>query len=100
MILAAVEGANAVDIGVLVLLGVFFLYGLIRGFVLQLAGIVFIVGGLILADRLSPAFGGTLHRWFPSLEDPGDRYVAFGIVLLAPLREPSRYACRECAAFA
>jgi membrane protein required for colicin V production len=85
MIQAAVESVNAVDILMLGLLGIAFIYGLIRGFVLQLAGIVFIVGGLILADRTSHAFGGTLHDWFPSLDEPVNRYVAFALVLVGAI---------------
>jgi len=73
---------NPVDIVVLVVLGLAFLYGLFRGFVLQLAGIVFIVLGLILANRFGPAFGDTLHGWFENLGNPVDRFVAFGVIFI------------------
>jgi uncharacterized membrane protein required for colicin V production len=73
---------NPVDIAVIVVLALAFVYGLFRGFVLQLAGIVFIVLGLILADRFSPAFGGTLRGWFASLGEPVDHVLAFVLILV------------------
>jgi membrane protein required for colicin V production len=73
---------NAVDIIVLVVLGVAFLYGILRGFVLQLAGIVFIVGGLVLADRFSPGFGRVLQGWFPELGSPFEHGLAFAMILI------------------
>jgi membrane protein required for colicin V production len=83
--LLEVCAVNAVDITVLVVLGLTFVYGLFRGFVLQLAGIVFIVVGLVLADRFSPAFGATLHGWFENLGNPVDHYVAFAAIFIGTL---------------
>jgi uncharacterized membrane protein required for colicin V production len=82
--LAAVAGEslNAVDVIVLVVLVVAFVYGVIRGFVLQLAGIVFIIAGLVLASRFGGTFGDTLHRWFPGLGSPMDGIVGFGLILI------------------
>jgi len=78
----AASAVNAVDIIILVVLGVSFIYGILRGFVLQLAGIVFLIVGLMLAGRFSGRFGDRINAWFPGLGSPMDDIVAFGLILV------------------
>jgi membrane protein required for colicin V production len=78
MLVAAV---NAVDVVVLALLGVAFILGMIRGFISQLVGIVFLVGGLLLASKFCQPFGDVLRGWFEALGEPVDAYVAFLLIL-------------------
>jgi membrane protein required for colicin V production len=76
---------NAVDIIIFVVLGLAFVYGIIRGFVLQLVGIAFLVLGIVLAGRFGPGFGARLHAWFPALGAPFDRLIAVGLILIGAI---------------
>ncbi|MFQ5843954.1 MAG: CvpA family protein [Planctomycetota bacterium] len=63
-----------IDILVGTAVGVGIIVGLVRGFVLQVAGIGGLVGGLLLADLYHARLGTTLHRLF-GIGQPGT--VAF-----------------------
>ncbi len=76
------SAVNAVDIVILIVLGLAFIYGILRGFVLQLAGIVFLIAGLMLAGRFAGSLGNRINGWFPGLGSPMDDIIAFVAILV------------------
>lgn len=81
----ATNAGNAVDVIVLIVIALAFVYGIIRGFVLQLAGIVFLIGGIVLAGRYGGAFGDVLQGWFSGLGDPINDIVAFCLIVVGTM---------------
>jgi membrane protein required for colicin V production len=79
------DTANWIDVIVLIVLALFLIYGIVRGFMLQLLGVGVLVGAIILACLLSAPVGSWLAgKWeFPKPEMP--RYVAFATVFLLTL---------------
>jgi membrane protein required for colicin V production len=76
---------NWVDVFALLIAGGFFIYGVARGFILQLAGLVVLVGSLVLASLLSGPAGRWVHSHWPSLDADISKWLAFGIIALLGL---------------
>lgn len=68
---------NWVDITSLVILLGFFIYGAVRGFLIQLAGIAVLVGALILGGVLSTGVGQWMHERWETLNPITARWIAF-----------------------
>ena len=73
---------NWVDFVSLVLLAGFFIYGVVRGFMLQLAGIVVLVLAIVAASIVSDPLGQWLKGKFPDLPFTAAKYICFGIVFV------------------
>lgn len=56
-------GSSPLDIGILVLLGLLTLKGYSRGFVLELSGLVGLVGGILVAAHFHKALADKLSPW-------------------------------------
>ena len=76
---------GVVDLVAIAVLLVFFIRGLVKGFVWQVAGIVAIVGGLIAARSLSDALAPKLRSVFPGLtEESGlDLITSYFVIFVA-----------------
>ena len=74
-------GAGTVDVIVLVFLGGLFLLGVIRGFVHQLAGILFLVVGIFVARRFYSDLAAVLRQTF-DIGEPVDWIAAFAAILV------------------
>ncbi len=75
---------NALDIVLLVLVGVLTVLGVIKGLTRVLVGIGALVGGFVLAARFHEPLAARIGRLVP-LDDPGDRLAAFLAILFATL---------------
>jgi membrane protein required for colicin V production len=72
---------NGLDIALGVILGFFFLRGIFRGFVKEVAGVFGLVAGFYLAIQYYPVLGDSLK---PFLQNPSYRHaVGFQIIFLA-----------------
>jgi membrane protein required for colicin V production len=76
------QSLNWVDLVSLLVLAAFFVYGVVRGFMLQLASIVVLVLAVVAASLTSARLGHWLTRQFPALTQTAAKYVCFAIVLL------------------
>jgi membrane protein required for colicin V production len=76
---------NWVDILTLVVLCAFFIYGAIRGFLIQLMGIGVLIGALIVARLLMDSAGGWMHGQWEALALRTARWIAFVVIALAIL---------------
>ena len=74
-----------VDLVCLALLGAFLIYGVIRGFMIQLLGIGVLIGSVVLASILSGPLGGFFDRRWESLGLETAKWVAFGIIFIVSL---------------
>jgi len=74
-------GAGTVDLIVLALLGGLLLYGVIRGFVHQLAGVLFLVVGIFVARRYYLDLAAVLQKAF-DLGKPIDEFAGFAGILV------------------
>jgi len=74
-----------VDLVSLALLGAFLVYGVVRGFMIQLLGIGVLIGSVVLASILSRPLGGFFDRKWESLGVETAKWVAFGIILIVGL---------------
>jgi len=57
--------------------------GLVKGFVWQIARLVTVVGGCVLAVQYAPGLARLSHRIFPSIQEPADRYLSYFAIFLA-----------------
>ena len=76
---------NWVDLICLAVLGAFLVYGVIRGFMIQLLGIGVLIGSAVLASLLSRPLGSFLHGKWESLGVDTAKWVAFGILFIVTL---------------
>jgi len=76
---------NWVDLLCIALLGAFLVYGVIRGFMLQLLGIVVLVGCALLATFLSKPLGQWLAVRWGTLTPVHAKWMAFVFVFLVSL---------------
>src|SRR5918997_2547833 len=75
---------NAVDIGILVIVGLFAVSGLRRGFLLGIVDLIAFGLSLIVAARLSGSVSGPLHDWgLPEELAAGAGFVIAAVVSLA-----------------
>ena len=79
------ETVNWVDVVALVFLVFYFIHGLVRGFMLQLLGIVVLVASLILASVLCGPLGALIQSKWNSPQASVPIYIAFIAVLLISL---------------
>lgn len=79
------ESLNWVDLASIVTLAAFFLYGVVRGFMIQLASIVVLVLAIVAASFASGPLGGWLTEKFPTLTATSAKYICFAIVLIVTL---------------
>lgn len=79
------ESLNWVDLVSIVTLAAFFLYGVVRGFMLQLASIVVLVIAILAASFASGPLGRWLTGQFPALTATSAKYICFAIVLIVTL---------------
>ena len=80
------SATNWVDMVGLALVLCLFIYGVVRGFMLQLAGLLVLVGSLVLATFLSPPAGDfvTTKVW-KELPEATAKYACFVVILLIGL---------------
>ncbi|HZE21234.1 MAG TPA: CvpA family protein [Desulfobaccales bacterium] len=72
---------NLLDLGIIVLLGLITVRGYYRGLFQELAVLVGVVGGVVVAAHLYLRLAILLHRW---VADPlYARWIAFGIIFVA-----------------
>lgn len=72
---------NLLDLGIIVLLGLITVRGYYRGLFQELAVLVGVVGGVVVAAHLYLRLAVLLHRW---VTDPHyARWIAFGVVFVA-----------------
>jgi membrane protein required for colicin V production len=72
---------NLLDLGIIVLLGLITVRGYYRGLFQELAVLVGVVGGVVVAAHLYLRLAVLLHRW---VSDPlYARWIAFGVVFVA-----------------
>jgi membrane protein required for colicin V production len=67
-----------VDLGALIILAIFLILGLIRGFVWQIAQLVKLVGGFMMANRFAEQVGGWMTG--ERLQPPYSTYLAYLLV--------------------
>lgn len=83
--MVSVAGLHWVDtVSILVLFG-FLVYGVVKGFMLQLAGIAVLIGSLLLASFLSDGLGSWLNSEFPTLSPTSAKYICFFVILVVAL---------------
>lgn len=72
---------NLLDLGIIVLLGLITVRGYYRGLFQELAVLVGVVGGVVVAAHLYLRLAVLMHRW---VTDPQyARWIAFGVVFVA-----------------
>lgn len=72
---------NGVDLFLVILIGFFFIRGLLKGFVYQVARIAAIILGFILAASFSDPVGAAIGATFKSVAAPWDVYIAYVLIL-------------------
>ncbi len=72
---------NGVDLFLVIFIGFFFIRGLMKGFVYQVARIAAIILGFILAAAFSDPVGRAIGVTFPGVEQPWDVYIAYVVIL-------------------
>ncbi len=73
---------NWVDLVALGVVLVFFVWGAVRGFLLQLAGLAVLVGSILLASVISVPLGRWIHGRWPSLEMISAKWICFVLFFL------------------
>jgi membrane protein required for colicin V production len=76
---------NWVDLICLAILGAFLVYGVVRGFMIQLLGIGVLIGSVLLASLFCRPLGRFLYGKWPSLGAETAKWVAFGILFIVTL---------------